>query len=301
MRDVVLKDEASQLLERDKNAFRARCGDEFVSGFITGGEYHAIIEIQTHSQEERQAIAASASASFGIFSGSGSFSSSLEKLAASNRLQVYVYSSGGSGQVISIQPDAMIKQATEFARVVEEFGARRIAALTQSYRTLDLPNTASVVVFRNQLSVLRELSDIEGRVSTFLANMDYALANPTEFIDFSPKDANEAARVARNDLNLIRTAANQCYENVLECSLPEGKELDLSQLKLPVRVSSNAEACADPIFGRKLTRSAVPRPSHWAVVRFAVWKATGFPEARFAVRRVISSHGVRLVVWRRTI
>jgi hypothetical protein len=49
-----LSTNASLLLSsKGPSEFRVRCGDEYISGWVTGGEYHAIIEIDTESTEDR--------------------------------------------------------------------------------------------------------------------------------------------------------------------------------------------------------------------------------------------------------
>jgi hypothetical protein len=84
LRDVKLTDEAWNLLEvKGAEEFRKRCGDEFLSGITTGGEYLAILQITTRSEEEKQEVSVSVRAKGvgGSWKAGADFKSSLEQIS----------------------------------------------------------------------------------------------------------------------------------------------------------------------------------------------------------------------------
>lgn len=116
MRNVRFNDHAIRLIkDDDSKRFQEVCGDEFVIGKISGGEFHAIIEIQTKSVQDKKSIDAKLSGSYGIFSGSSQFEKSIDSIAKTNSVQVYVYSSGGSGEAIPSQRDEMVKAGNKIS------------------------------------------------------------------------------------------------------------------------------------------------------------------------------------------
>jgi len=258
MRDIKLKQETYELYEKDKERFRNRCGDTFVSGYITGGEFHSIIEIKTSSQAEKHSLSSELTGSYGIFSGNATFKQSLEKIAKNKQIHVHVMHTGGTGEIISTKPEAMIAQAKNFPDTVVSDKARPILATIQSYETLKLPIGITPVDKSTQQEVILELARLNNYAQKQLANIDYILFHPNEFKNPNIQSLNQAASITRTLLNTVRRTARACYNKINACVLPTS--LKLPSVNLPERYASVTESCkkliykekVDPICGVKL-------------------------------------------------
>jgi hypothetical protein len=250
MRHVKLKPKAYELYAKDKERFRNRCGDTFVSGFITGGEFHSIIEIKTSNQAEKRSLSSELTGSYGIFSGSATFKQKLEKIAKTNRIQVYVMHTGGTGKTINITPETMITQATEFPNTVADKQARPILATIQSYDTLDLPMGITPVDRSTQQQVILELARLNSYAQKQLANIEYILSHQNEFKNPYIEALNQAANLTRTLLNTVRNTVRACYNNINACVLPTSLKQPI--VTLPERYASVAESCKNPVYKEKV-------------------------------------------------
>ncbi|MEL7355882.1 MAG: hypothetical protein AAFN40_04910 [Cyanobacteria bacterium J06560_6] len=251
MRDVEFNDSAKRLIiNNDDSRFQRLCGDEFVTGKISGGEFHAVIEIKTNSVEDQRTISGRLSGSYGVFSGSGEFAEVLTEISRTNRLQVFAYSSGGNSQVIPISPEGMIDRAVNFPEIVSGDDARPIIALTQSYETLPLPDEAPNpldLVYKDD--VIEDLSSLINRKLKLVSNIEYVLGNQEEFVDIDVEQLNDAISKLRNSLNILRSRARECYRDYNNCGLPEN--IDFPAVNLPQRIDSTETPCSDPIYNEK--------------------------------------------------
>jgi hypothetical protein len=92
-------------------------------GATTGGEFRALIEIQTRGRTEKEDPSLKMSASYKLFSADTEFEQVLEEVSKNRRLHVYLYQSGGAGDAVPIDPKAMIQRAVNFPALVSGQGA----------------------------------------------------------------------------------------------------------------------------------------------------------------------------------
>lgn len=243
IRNVKLKPEVYELYAKDKERFHNRCGNTFVSGYITGGEFFSIIEIKTNSQAEKRSISTELTGSYGIFSGSAAFKQKLEQIAKKNRIHVYVMHTGGTGEIINITPDTMITQATNFPKTVESDKARPVLATIQSYETLKLPAGITPLDRSTQQEVILELARLNSYAQKQLANIEYILFQPNEFKNPNVQSLNQTANLTRELLNKVRRIARACYNDIDACVLPTS--LKLSSVNLPDRYATVTKDTAE--------------------------------------------------------
>ena len=91
-----LKADASDTLRTSAEAFRRRCGDGFVNAVITGGEFYGVIEIQTASEEDKQAVSASLDVSGPTWSASAEFSKAVTSAVANKSVRIWTSQRGGT-------------------------------------------------------------------------------------------------------------------------------------------------------------------------------------------------------------
>lgn len=77
--------------------FKERCGDSFVRSYTTGGEFHAFIQVQTSSKEEKETISASVQGNYLTVSGAADFNSKMQSIVKNSKTVVKSYQIGGSG------------------------------------------------------------------------------------------------------------------------------------------------------------------------------------------------------------
>jgi len=95
---VKLSPDAEGLLKTGSlTRFRERCGDRFLHSYTTGGEFHAFIQVQTSSKEEKEAISASVQGNYLTVSGSAEFNSKMQSIVRNSTTIVRSYQIGGSG------------------------------------------------------------------------------------------------------------------------------------------------------------------------------------------------------------
>ena len=243
MRDVELTKDASDLYSsHGPAAFRERCGDEYVSGLITGGEFRSVIEIDTHSQEEKDALSAAIGGSYKIFSGSAELESTLTKILSTNKTQVYAYVSGGTGQVIQIDPKDMLYQATHFAATIQGEQAAPVNALTAPYRTLKLPDGPAPLDISNQMAFMQSASKSIADIRQAINNIDYITYHPEEFVEPNMTVLAETRNQLAANYNTIRASASTCYRDLNKCEMPQLAKVDLS---LPQRQPTTESSCPE--------------------------------------------------------
>lgn len=75
--------------------FRALCGDAFVHSITTGGEFYAVVQIQTNSEEERQRISSSIEGNYFTAKGSAEFNSEMKRIVQNSTVSVASKQIGG--------------------------------------------------------------------------------------------------------------------------------------------------------------------------------------------------------------
>jgi hypothetical protein len=134
-----LKQEAHDLLAKyvSENAetgwekFATLYGTHYVEGYITGGSYYALLEIQTKGGDEKTEVAAKLSGTykgFGIKVGAtAEATNSVQQATQNYSTNVYICQSGGWGDILETDLEGMIDQAKNLQSLntltlVEEWG-----------------------------------------------------------------------------------------------------------------------------------------------------------------------------------
>jgi hypothetical protein len=107
--------------QHSKADFQKLYGDEFLSGFITGGYYFGIIQVHSTSEAKQREIAAAVAGSGWGASGDASVASRLQSVTESMEKEVVVYRNGGdSSQALPRTIDEMIEQIVNFPGQVRQ-------------------------------------------------------------------------------------------------------------------------------------------------------------------------------------
>lgn len=221
IRDVRLADTARELLATGKESeFRRRCGDEFLVGITTGGEFIGMIEIESQDETDKKNISAKARASGLTWKASAEFDRAVENITAQRNTKVTLFRKGGTQASIPIELGDMIGQARDFPRLVAGGDAYAYSASFQNYEVLDLPPTANPIDVKQQAYVVERMAAEHMRYQNMLNNIEYVLDHPEQFEQFDRAALNAKADELRGALNKIVESASKCFDNYKMCQLP---------------------------------------------------------------------------------
>jgi hypothetical protein len=259
MRDVTLKKEIwDDLATGDAKAwerFREQCGDQFIIGYSSGAEYHAILELKTQSEEEKQKIAVElrASGALNTWEASADFSrvlSRASRMAQVNTRQFY----RGDPTELSPKPERIMEIATELPTTVRSGNAWPYRAAMMDYKSLRLPPKVNPISIRRQQAVLADLVQKEGIARSTLASIQYIATHSDEF-DWQRSDIKQLKEIQSQTeaaLDKIYKNAIACYDNQSTCSFDN--DIILSVPALPRRkVESPSPGACIADGGRFLT------------------------------------------------
>jgi hypothetical protein len=185
---------ALEIRKTDPAAFRAAYGDAYVAATRTGGELGLVLEIHTHSSQERQDIAASLKGNYGVtVDFDGSFKKSFEQQSSNRMITAQVYQVGGSpidlhsgGQV---DPLKVLDEAQAWLdQMANPDDAVAHAVIFQAtllpWETAPVAGGPTPIDIQVASDLLDELSVSQRRCIDRLALLNYVTEHPDEY-DFA--------------------------------------------------------------------------------------------------------------------
>lgn len=224
MRDVELNTQARQLLEAGNiEGFRRRCGDEFLVGLTTGGEFYGIYELQTRSADEQREAEFSirGSGAIGMYSASGSagFEDAMRKLSERFNMRFRMFSVGGTPNSLPITAAELIEYARTFPQLVRGDGSKKYVATFLDYDTLDLPAGPNPIDVQNQKDIIDRLAIQRLQYLDVISSIEYVLGNPLQFELFDSQSLNAKVNELRDAVNRIVQASSRCMNDFRQCEL----------------------------------------------------------------------------------
>lgn len=178
---------AVELLRNKPTKFAEVCGDEFVHTTTLGGQFAAVLEFQTSSEEDKSALSASLRGAFNSptvgVEGAAKAREQISKLTQERQMTVSLIRKGGAGSIIDpTDPKQLIQYALDFPSVIQKNGYL-MQAVTSSYQAALAPEDIAVDVINYQPyeSYLRGLIDQHEAAITTRNDLIYALANRDQF------------------------------------------------------------------------------------------------------------------------
>ncbi len=216
--DPKLSVPANNLLENGlDDRFRAEFGDSFVLGIKMGGEYHAVLEFTSQTQEDLTKISAAIEVGeFGLFSAAASFSSAVQRFKGQTSLKVDSFQQGGDDTRQTINVDEIIMKASRFPTDVKQVAVPFLAFL-QDYEALDLPPGPNFVDVENARLVLQRFLPLRNSLVQKLNDIDYIFANPDQFEDVADFDLVKMEADLTNALNELTQNASDCVNKPKDC------------------------------------------------------------------------------------
>ncbi len=238
-----LVDSAKTLLMNDDKArFREEFGDLYVKGVITGGEFYAVIFVETHSETDQTSVSDTLEAGgvigAGAFDVAAQVSSNVKKVSETHAVRIHVFQRAGSESTASFETDIdkVIERARTFPTIVKNnpFPYR---VLLQDYLALDLPKPPDFLQLQNAKEVLQEITSLRTPLFTIVNNIDFILSHPDQFENPAPNvNLNGVRDTVASAIQKLTDAGSQCIQDINKCAVPTGLNLtDLTNLTLPKR------------------------------------------------------------------
>lgn len=222
-------DETQRTLSAEN--FYQKFGDYYVSGFISGGSFLALLEMQTSSREVKDEISTSLEANYDAkaFSIGGKFSTDIKNASKHSgvQLQVHLQEVGVSGASDDLKDggtvEDLIAAANKFPDRVKDGGTPLYAILTPYSVLKNPPPTRNLINVGVVEALRQEMNTIYMRSKTILESVTYALNHPTEFAD------------EKGNFNQIKNKMEEILIKVAKANndLNSGQDLDSVRQEIP--------------------------------------------------------------------
>jgi hypothetical protein len=106
-KDSALKPEYATMAQNNAEQFEQNCGNRFVAGIRSGGEFYGLITVQTSSQNDRGKVSAAVQGSYGPFSGQAGFSQETRQTLQAHQASITGYKTGSAATSLPLSIDQM--------------------------------------------------------------------------------------------------------------------------------------------------------------------------------------------------
>jgi hypothetical protein len=245
--------------DADLADFHQQCGDSFVSGIQYGGEFLAMLSVETSTLKSSQAVGAKVEVESPSGSGSGSINVSREELVKNSHTEMDALRVGTPNEAMpKATPQDILDYAENFSKKVTTETATIIGVRTTSYRRLGVRERAGVAVagavarqMNDAIALRRDSADTARRSLRLLPALGSAVTD---------RVVEARAFIGRMDTEVARLQDQRraCDEQPMQCTFPR----DLAQFRAyggQVPVSLPLEGTSDRVItltvtepGRKL-------------------------------------------------
>jgi hypothetical protein len=203
--------------------FRQEFGDFYIKGIKMGGEYCAIVEIETTDSSDQTNISNKLETA-GFFGAGGAdlattFSSEFAKVTVDRTLSVNSVQIGGAGAGAkqAVDPGEVIAKAQNFpSQVLSDPVAYQVEL--QDYTALDIPAPPNAIDMQNAKDVLQKFATDRDTLVQFLNDIGFIKQHPEQFENFDNNALDALEQGIASTLNQITKAASQCLNDVRQCA-----------------------------------------------------------------------------------
>lgn len=204
---------ANKEIERDYNTnpqrFFEKYGTEFISAVVMGGEFLAVLEVQSETRSEYEAQKTALSIKSGMWTSSAEFSNNASLIHAFNSKRLAITRLGTTEDLPATSED-LIKYAVSFPSKIENNEHAAILFFsTQSYSRIN--NIDKTLDFRKPLNALANAVDLRDRLNTLKRDWVQVATFPQWYA--APDVARAADRIRQIDDHLRSVLA---YATVLQ-------------------------------------------------------------------------------------
>ncbi len=214
-----LSAEADALLRAgNKDRFRERFGDSFVSGQFTGIEFHGVVRIEASEEKRQKEIAGEVQASYGFMASGKASVDFKEKMSSeSHRIEIMIYQSGGEISLCTSLQEMMnaARKALDDGRNGKGYPFQ---VTVDPYAELELPNDSASLIdtemaARSVKTAMAYIADLR----TVLNDIDFVRRNPTWYENVDMAALNRDAQLVNTEINRLWEAADLCSKHFDRC------------------------------------------------------------------------------------
>lgn len=237
-------DSARALLKADKRTeFLARCGDEFVAAKTTGGEFTAIVEFMSKTEEQKEKISSSIKGSGGTWNVAADFKSSMEKLSKVSETKVTILRVGGSGELPNFND--LVATALTFPNSITTNNAWPYSVTTVSYDAVldNDPTLPRPINLRQAQRFFEQVSSAYLSLIKVRNDINYVLKNQNQFQNVDVNGLNAAQATLDAEISKVESAPNRCFDAPDapdNCSVPA---FTIPQVAYPNRFTNAVAVC----------------------------------------------------------
>jgi len=202
--------------------FQKNCGNEFVVGRKTGGEFYSVFEFEMHSDQENRGFSAAIQASGMIWSAQSSIDQSLSAFNQYSLTQIKTYRVGGSGDLP--EPNDLQDYARKFPQYVAlSTSPVTLELITKTYDGVSPINLhANTELLVQKELVLQLLDQDRSDAIEALNSIRYFQTNSSLFRPVDLSTVSSAESALNLYLNAVNSQAASCFEDISACSIPAG-------------------------------------------------------------------------------
>ena len=237
-------DDARALLNANKRTeFLNLCGDEFFAAKTTGGEFTAIVEFKSKTEQEKQDISASIKGSGGTWKVATDFKSAMEKLSKVSETKVTILRKGGSGELPNF--DNLVQAALKFPAEITQTNAWPYTVTTVPYAVVadQDPNLARPLILRDAQRFFDGASKAFVSLIKVRNDVSYVLDNRNQYPDIDVNALNAAKNSLDAEIRRVESAPNRCFDAP---EIPENcvaVDYTIPQISFPKRFSDERAVC----------------------------------------------------------
>ena len=261
LRNPQLTSEAKALYARSPEQFKARFGDMFVSGVLSGGQLYGMIRISSNSEttKEELKVALSAKGVLGAFSGSASvdIDKKVSEVTNNMRTTVFVHSSGYVPDTYHTTVDGLMKLAAEFPAKVSGRSVP-FALDLMSYDLLDHPPGPNLFDIENRAEFIADCAKMKSVALSLRASVRIMRAQPWLYPSITPQKMQTDEESLNEFLDLLARRVSACFNDYTACQRG-GLTLPTISVPDPVQLPSSPVQTKFQQLG-ELTNSTVGLP-----------------------------------------
>ncbi|NOT86338.1 MAG: hypothetical protein HOP02_16500 [Methylococcaceae bacterium] len=243
-----LKKDAKKAWKKGQEEFRSLCGDMFIVGKITGGEFMALFSGETSSTEEQNSMAASLNAAgkgtWGQASGSATVEERINQYYKDGKIQAKILRKGPHEEFPQLNVKDIIEYARTFPNRVKgneatlannTYSPWTIAWIATNYKALGLVPKDSGLL-NNSIKKATLLRSLVQRANGLVFMLDQK--HTDEFGDFDHGKARAEIIKINNKIADLRLSVTTCVNAKIKIKIESEeckKDLDETVLEIPAR------------------------------------------------------------------
>lgn len=235
IQDELLDEDYKDLAISHPEAFRQKCGNEFVASIQRGGVLYGLLRLDTEDSNSFNQIKTSLRAKVGTFKAAVDFERSILEITQKKNFQIFFHQIGGQTRQNPTSIEELLERARQFPIEVSKRPIPIKAVTAPYYQLKNFPIGPTPFETSVQESVIEDLSRTRFKLTDEKNNIEYILENSKQFAQFNANDLLDRVEYLNQKINGVNVATKKCFANYDRCHFPE--DLRLVAFELPQRMS----------------------------------------------------------------